>query len=184
MPRLRLQEPLRAPGTGMPGLPSRGACSFPQSPPLRIFRGRETGQTRRALAWTPGAASPRPWAPPLPAWVPPPALRRRGLRGLRGLRARTVPPPREGPTRGPAPRRRPAPPTGTVLLASTAPPTGARNSPGGPARTLPFRGVGLRAQTAPRPGAGGCRRTAPPLQRGTRLQISPRPPNPASSRTA
>lgn len=168
---LRPLEPPRGPGIGTPGLLSLGVRSSSQNPPLRLFRGRETGQTCRAPARSLGAPSPRPWVPPS------------GL-ALKGQPPRTAPPRREVPTHGRAPRSPPAPPAGTILLARTAPPIGARTSAGSRPPTLPFRGAGLRNRTIPSPGTRGCIRTAPPLRRSTRLQISPLLPNRASSRTA
>lgn len=142
-----------------------------QSPPLKLFRGRETGQTCRAPAPSLAAVFPRPWVPPLGT-------------APKGLLARITPPPREVPTRGRAPRSPPAPPAGTILSAPTAPPAGAGASAGSPARTQPFLGPGLRPRTVPPSGTQGCTRIAPPLPRNTRAQISPLALNPPSSRTA
>ena len=142
-----------------------------QSPPLKVFRGQETGQTCRAPAPSLAAVFPRPWVPP-----PGPAPK--------GLLARITPPPRVVPTRGRAPRWPPAPPAGTILSAPTAPPAGAGASAGSSVPTRPFLGPGLRLRTVPPPGTQGCIRIAPALPKSTRAQISPLPLNPPSSRTA
>ena len=142
-----------------------------QSPPLKLFRGRETGQTCRAPAPSLAAVFPRPRVPP-----PGPAPK--------GLLARITPPPRVVPTRGRAPGWPPAPPAGTILSAPTAPPAGAGASAGSSVPTRHFLGPGLRLRTVPPPGTQGCTRIAPALPKSTRAQISPLPLNPPSSRTA